>query len=60
LEKALAGAAGYSGAYELGVYFRDKVFTVMQDLRFYGDKLETLVDADIWPLPTYAEMLFLI
>jgi len=60
LEKAIDGAAAYSDAYELGVYFRDQVFTAMQDLRLYGDKLETLVDADIWPLPTYAEMLFLI
>ena len=60
LEKAVQGAADLADAYESGVYYRDTVFTAMQDLRFYGDKLETLVDAELWPLPTYAEMLFLI
>jgi len=59
LEKAVEGAADVEG-YEAGVYFRDKVFSAMLNLRIYGDKLETLVDADVWPLPTYAEMLFLI
>lgn len=60
LEKAVEEAANYDDAYERGVYYRDKVFAAMNDLRIYGDKLETLVDAELWPLPTYAEMLFLI
>jgi len=60
LNKAVQGASDFGEAYELGVYYRDTVFTAMQELRFYGDKLETMVDADIWPLPTYVEMLFLI
>ncbi|NLI90971.1 MAG: glutamine synthetase type III [Peptococcaceae bacterium] len=59
LEKAVEGAAETEG-YEAGVYYRDKVFSAMTNLRIYGDKLETMVDADVWPLPTYAEMLFLI
>jgi glutamine synthetase len=59
LQNAVEEATGVEG-YEAGVYYRDKVFSAMSDLRIYGDKLETLVDADLWPLPTYAEMLFLI
>jgi len=59
LEKVVAGASEHEG-YEAGVYYRDVVFTAMTTLRMYGDKLETLVDAELWPLPTYAEMLFLI
>lgn len=39
--------------------FRDEVIPVMQALREAGDRLETIVSADLWPLPTYAEMLFL-
>jgi glutamine synthetase len=39
-------------------YYRDVVFTTMGKLRADGDKLETLVDASIWPLPTYADLLF--
>jgi len=39
-------------------YYRDVVFTTMAKLRVDGDKLETMVDANIWPLPTYADLLF--
>ncbi|KUO78848.1 MAG: glutamine synthetase [Desulfosporosinus sp. BRH_c37] len=47
-------------AYEHAVYYRDIVFKAMQALRIDGDKLETIVDADLWPLPTYAQMLFML
>ncbi len=57
LEEAVSGAKS-DDAYELGAYYRDVVFTAMNELRAESDKLETLVDASIWPLPTYAEMLF--
>jgi glutamine synthetase len=39
-------------------YFRDKVIPAMSVLRDSGDALEGLVPQDIWPLPTYREMLF--
>ena len=39
--------------------YRDQVLKAMTALRADGDKLESVVDARIWPLPTYAEMLFL-
>jgi len=39
-------------------YFRDKVIPSMNALREAGDALETLVPQDLWPLPTYREMLF--
>jgi len=38
---------------------RDKIIPAMCELRRFADKLEMNVDADLWPLPTYAEMLFL-
>ena len=47
-------------AYEHGVYYRDVVFKAMEALRIDGDKLETIIDADLWPLPTYAQMLFML
>ena len=43
---------------KLAEYYRDQVFTTMSKLRIDGDRLETLVDARIWPFPTYAELLF--
>ena len=31
----------------------------MTTLRAKGDELETMVADDLWPLPTYREMLFI-
>jgi len=39
--------------------YRDKVFAAMGPVREAADSLELIVDAEVWPLPTYAEMLFL-
>lgn len=39
--------------------FRDLVIPAMKKVREAADGLETIVDASFWPLPTYAEMLFL-
>jgi glutamine synthetase len=39
-------------------YFRDKVIPTMATLREIGDNLECIVPHDLWPLPTYREMLF--
>ena len=41
-----------------GKYFRDKVVPAMVALRETGDNLECVVPHDLWPLPTYREMLF--
>jgi len=40
-------------------YVKESVIPKMVDLRTLGDKLETIVADDIWPLPTYREMLFI-
>jgi len=40
-------------------YMRDKVLTAATDLRAAIDELERRVPDDIWPLPTYYEMLIL-
>jgi glutamine synthetase len=39
-------------------YFRDKVIPAMNAVREVGDSLEMVVPHDLWPLPTYREMLF--
>ena len=38
---------------------RDSVIPAMAAVRAAGDKLEGLVSSDLWPLPTYQEMLFI-
>ena len=59
LEKAVAVASGTESITGKAEDYRDKVIPAMQSVRNTADELETIVDADIWPLPTYAEMLFL-
>ena len=34
-----------------------QVFAAMQDLREYCDRLETVMPKDLWPFPSYADML---
>ena len=68
LEKAVQEANNLTPAtaepvyytYEHGVFYRDVVFRAMDALRSDSDRLETLVDAGLWPLPGYAQMLFLL
>ena len=38
--------------------YRDKVFTTMQSLRLDIDALEGIMPDDLWPVPTYSELLF--
>jgi glutamine synthetase len=38
---------------------RDVIVTAMSAVRAAADKLETVVADDLWPLPTYQEMLFI-
>lgn len=38
--------------------YRDNVIAAMADVRAVADELETIISADIWPIPTYADLLF--
>ena len=38
---------------------RDVIIPAMSAVRVAGDQLETLIADDLWPLPTYQEMLFI-
>ncbi|HMB06256.1 MAG TPA: hypothetical protein VKP69_21290 [Isosphaeraceae bacterium] len=40
-------------------FSHDVIIPAMNAVRAAGDKLEGLVAADLWPLPTYQEMLFI-
>ncbi|MBL7187480.1 MAG: glutamine synthetase III [Phycisphaerae bacterium] len=59
LEKAAAEAKKLTDTTKRAGLYRDKVIPAMQALRATADELETMVDADLWPIPTYAEMLFM-
>lgn len=40
------------------VAYCDKVKAYFDEIRYHADKLELLVDDELWPLPKYREMLF--
>ncbi|MBI4397590.1 MAG: glutamine synthetase III [Candidatus Omnitrophica bacterium] len=58
LEAATQKAQALSEAHAKAVAFRDKVFTAQAALRADIDVLETLTPKDMWPVPTYVDMLF--
>lgn len=59
LEKNQAKAENMHGdTYKQALFYKDSVFTAINTLRADADKLETVVDKDLWPLPTYADLLF--
>lgn len=60
LESVTEEAKGIEEIYEKGVFYHDRVFQAMKEVRTDADKLETLVDEELWPLPTYAQMLFML
>jgi glutamine synthetase len=58
LEKAVAKAKDVDGAEKKADAYFKGVIPAMAEVRGAADELEKIVDADMWPLPTYAEMLF--
>lgn len=58
LEAANAYPDGVEGL-ALAEYARDSQLTAMATVRELGDRLEKVVADDLWPLPKYAEMLFI-
>lgn len=59
LEASVEKAQSFSeDAYEVAHFYKFDVFEKMSALREVADKLETMVDAELWPMPTYGELLF--
>jgi len=58
LESAVAKAKDVDDCVGKAEVYRDEVVTAMKALRVDIDSIEMLVPADMWPVPTYAELLF--
>jgi glutamine synthetase len=43
---------------ERALAYCDKVKPYFADIRYHADKLELLVDDELWPLPKMRELLF--
>ena len=65
LEKAIEKLEKASGHHATGAvleharHYRDNVVTSMLEVRKAADALESIVADDLWPLPSYSEMLFI-
>lgn len=60
LDKALKKAGEEGDAQKEAEEYRNKVVPTMARMREAGDRIESLMDDDLWTLPKYREMLFLI
>jgi len=58
LRKVTAEASGIQDNEERAHYYHDHVMTAMNDLRQPIDKLEMLVDKEVWPMPSYGDLMF--
>lgn len=50
--------AAMEGAMDQAHAYREKVVPTMVDLRTPVDKLEMIVDKDLWPMPSYGDLIF--
>ena len=58
LENALEETKKLDDVTALAVWYKDEVLTKMSELRVAADRLEGLVSAEYWPMPTYGDLLF--
>ena len=58
LERAVDEAASIKNSKDQAIAYRDEVLTTMSEVRTPADALEMLVDKNVWPFPTYADLLF--
>jgi glutamine synthetase len=59
LDRALQHQHANGDAFAHAKHARDAILSAMNQVRALGDKLETTVADDLWPIPTYREMLFI-
>ena len=58
LEDALLEIKNFSDSLEQAKFYRDTVFSAMNELRIVIDEMETHTAASYWPYPSYGELLF--
>ena len=44
---------------EKAIAYHDTVFPMLDEIRYHIDKLELIVDNEMWTLPKYRELLFI-
>ena len=51
-------ARGIRNAKEQAFFYMNEVIPAMEALRTPADELEMIVDKEVWPIPTYGELMF--
>ena len=59
LVKARKVANQISNMRSRAIQYHDNVAPLMESIRYHIDKLELMVDDEMWPLPKYRELLFI-
>ena len=58
LSGLIAEAEAHEEGRDRAVFFRESVVPAMQALRKPVDELEMIVDKDMWPMPSYGDLIF--
>lgn len=58
LEKSLIEVKKLSEVGEIALYYRNTILKLMEELRKDVDSLEEFVPSELWPVPSYGEILF--
>ena len=58
LKMAMDNVKDIKNEKELAEFFKDTIVPKMRRLRVPADNLERIVDKRVWPLPTYADLMF--
>ena len=58
LKKAEKEASAMEDVKAQAFFYKDTVRNIMDELRDSADSLEMIVDKEIWPIPTYGELMF--
>jgi len=58
VEETLAEAGRMKDQKDKAFFFKDEVRVAMGNLRKPVDELEMLVDKEVWPIPSYGDLIF--
>ncbi len=58
LDSLLLKTKEFSDLNECAQFHHNSLFAMMQELRAVADELESMVDENAWPFPTYGQLLF--
>ena len=56
--RSVSFASGIEDNKERAHFYHDHVMPAMEALRAPIDKLEMLVDKEVWPMPSYGDLIF--